>query len=81
MDQEPAIPAQRVIDLIAEVERQKGRIKRLEITVKHLIDALANQLIAKEGQAILSTSDETVFYDRLKAKLAPEGLKPISEYE
>lgn len=54
-------------------------IIRLKITVQHLIDTLAHQLIAKEGQPILPIFDKIVFYDRLKEKLAPEGLKPIPD--
>ncbi len=61
-------------------QNQMGKeIIRLKITVQHLIETLANQLIAEEGKPILATFDKVVFYDRLKAKLAPEGLKPIPE--
>lgn len=59
--------------------KMEKEIIRLKITVQHLIDTLANQLIAEERKPILATFDKIVFYDRLKAKLAPEGLKPIPE--
>jgi hypothetical protein len=59
--------------------KMEKEIIRLKITVQHLIDALANQLIAEEGKPILPTFDKSVFYDGLKTKLASEGLKPIPE--
>jgi hypothetical protein len=60
-------------------DKMEKEIIRLKITVQHLIDTLAHQLIAEEGKPILTIFDKIVFNDKLRAKLAPEGLKPISE--
>jgi hypothetical protein len=59
--------------------QMEKEITRLKITVQHLIDTLAHQLIAEEGKPILPALDQVVFYDRLKGKLTAEGLKPIPE--
>jgi hypothetical protein len=60
-------------------DKMEKEIIRLKITVQHLIDTLAHQLIAEEGKPILTIFDKIVFNDKLRAKLAAEGLKPIPE--